>query len=138
MLRFMTTPMHSEVGLVTFSQVLNRLPENGLVWRILDFDGVGSAPAGMAQEAFKRVVKASPDGYGMTWSELLAFAAGTEQTWECLIVGCKPGATIKVDSLEESGFDGCEYVIQAFDSTEWSVGVASGAARIKDVVAAAH
>lgn len=122
MLHLVEFPMHlKDGGLVTLQAVLVRLPKNDLLWRILDFDGVGTAPNGMTMEAFEAVIRTSPDGYHATWDELVALSAGLEQTWDCLIVGSPPDIPIEADAVETSGFLGCEFVIEAFDSSKWTV-----------------
>ena len=58
---------------------------------------------------------------------MLLLASGIEQTWNCLIVGRQPGAAIVAEHVRAENFSCCRYVIQAFDSTEWSIGAASEA-----------
>ncbi len=122
MLQFTTFPMHAESGLVTLRQVLEKLPANGLRWHVLDFEGIGTAPDNMTMETFEHAVHASPEGYSLSWDKLLVFAGSIEQTWNCLIVGCQPDAPIVAAHMRVQGFTGCRYVVQAFDSTEWSIG----------------
>lgn len=123
MLRFIEFPMHlKNGGSVTLQAVLARLPKNDFLWRILDFDGVGTAPNGMTMEAFEAVIRTPPDGYRATWDELVALSTGVEQTWDCLIVGSPPDIPIEADTVEATGFPGCEFVIEAFDSSRWAVG----------------
>jgi len=122
MLQFTTFPMHVKSGLITLRRVLEKLPANDLLWHVLDFEGVGTAPDGMTMEAFEHAVHASPEGYNLTWNNLLTLASGIEQTWNCLIVGSQFGAMIVAEHIEAENFANCRYVIQAFDSTEWSIG----------------
>lgn len=117
--------MHGESGLVTLRQVLDKLPANDLRWHVLDFEGIGTAPGGMTMDEFEHAVHASPQGYALAWDKLLTLAGGIEQTWNCLIVGRRTDAPILAEHMQTE-FAGCRYVVQAFDSTEWSIGVASG------------
>ncbi len=126
MLQFTTFPMHAESGLVTLRQILDKLPANDLQWHVLDFEGIGTAPDTMTMDEFEHAVHASPGGYSLGWDKLLTLASGIEQTWNCLIVGRQPGAPISADPMRAEDFAGCRYVVQAFDSTEWSIGAASG------------
>lgn len=126
MLQFTTFPMHVEGSLVTLRQVLEKLPTNDLLWHVLDFEGVGTAPDGMTMETFEQAVHASPEGYSLNWDELLTFASGIEQTWNCLIVGSQFDAMIVAEHVEAENFADCRYVIQALDSTEWSISTANG------------
>lgn len=122
-LRFVIFPMHlKNGGSVTLQAVLAIFPENDLLWRILDLDGVGTAPNGMTMEAFEAVIRTPPGGYRATWGELVALSAGLEQTWDCLIVGGPPNIPIEADTVEAAGFPGCEFIIEAFDSSKWTVG----------------
>lgn len=125
MLQFTTFPMHVEGGLVTLRQVLEKLPRNNLLWYILDFEGVGTGPGGMTMKTFEQAVHASPEGYSLNWDELLTFASGIEQTWNCLIVGSQLGAMIVAEHIAAENFADCRYVVQAFDSTEWSIGTSN-------------
>jgi len=126
MIQFTTFPMHAEGGLVTLRQVLDTLPANDLRWHVLDFEGIGTAPGNLTMGEFEYAVRASPEGYSLSWDELLTFANGIEQTWNCLIVGRQPGAPVIAEHVRAEDFAGCRYVVQAFDSTEWSIGAANG------------
>lgn len=138
MLQFTTFPMHAESGLVTLRQILEKLPANDLPWHVLDFEGIGTAPDNMTMDKFEHTVHASPEGYGLNWDKLLTLADGIEQTWNCLIVGRQPDAPIMGEHVRAEDFAGCRYVVQAFDSTEWSIGTASETTSIQAKTAAAH
>jgi hypothetical protein len=135
MLRFATLPLQSGGHATTLHAVLDGLPENKLLWRILHFVGVGEAPAGLTMPAFEQAIRASADGYRMTWTELRTFAIKVEQVWDCLIVGSSVHVSIQRDTIEAAGYPGCDYVIDIFDSTELRVGAMSESdlARIRDV-----
>ncbi len=125
MIQFTAFPMHAESGLVTLRQVLDKLPANDLRWHVLDFEGIGTAPGNMTMDEFEHAVRASPEGCSLSWDRLLTLANGIEQTWNCLIVGRLPDAPIAAEHVRAEDFAGCRYVVQAFDSTEWSIGVAN-------------
>jgi len=123
MLHFVTFPMHLGGGrIVTLQAILQRLPRNDLLWRVLHFTGVGQAPEALPMQAFEDAVRSSPDGYSFTWDKLRAFASEMEQVWDCLIVASQPQILLSRDSIDAGDFSDCEYVIDAFDSTEWKVG----------------
>ncbi len=122
MLQFTTFPMHVESGLITLRQILEKLPMNDLLWHVLDFEGVGTAPDGMTMETFEQAIHASPEDYSLNWDKLLTLASDIERTWNCLIVGSQFGAMIVAEHIEAENFANCRYVVQAFDSTEWSIG----------------
>ncbi len=92
----------------------------------------------MTMEEFEHVVHASPEGYGLNRDNLLVFASGIEQTWNGLIVGCQPDAPIVAEPVRAENFAGCRYVVQASDSTEWSIGVSSETADVQAGTTAAH
>ena len=112
-------PMHLKDGsAVTLSTVLKTIPQNNLRWHILEFTGIGSAPGGMTMLDFRLVVRACQGGYRMSWNELLNFASGLDQVWDCLIVGLQSGIRIERDLFKKGEYLNCDYVIVGFDSTE--------------------
>ncbi|MEJ1975093.1 MAG: hypothetical protein WDN49_02555 [Acetobacteraceae bacterium] len=74
---------------MTLHTVLMRLPDNDLLWRILEFDAVGEAPEWARQDAFADVALNAPDGYRVSWRNLQALACRTEQLWNGLIVATR-------------------------------------------------
>lgn len=80
----------------------------------------GSADATMLD--FERAACALCDGYHLSWDGLLALASGIEQARDCLVVGSRREVPVQRDVIEENGFPGCDYVINAFDEAEWTIG----------------
>jgi hypothetical protein len=125
MLQFTTFPLYREKAEdVTMHDVLALLPDNDLLWRILDLKAIGEAPGGASMQAFEKSIRVGPEGYRSTWKDLLKFSLAMEQTWDCLIVATDPGVAIKKDTIEEDGFPNCHYTIDAFDSG-WTIGAGS-------------
>lgn len=129
MFRFVRIPIHPEEGItVALRDILEKIPTNDLLWRVLHFTGVGKAPDGMTMPSFERAVRASPDGYHLTWSGLLNFANEIEQVWDCLIVGTPNNIPIQREIVVSGVFLDCDYVIEADDSTDWKLGTKNSVA----------
>jgi len=123
MLQFVQVPIHLEEGvMVTLRSILEKIPMNNLLWRVLHFEGVGKAPDGLTMSGFEQAARASPDGYHLTWDELLNFANEIEQVWDCLIVGTSNNTPIQRDIIGTGVFLNCDYIIEANDSTDWQLG----------------
>lgn len=71
--------------------------------------------------AFEEITHASPMGFALTWEELIAFAEGITQTYDCVIVGARQLVSWTPDCLETPDSASFKIVLSAFDSTEWSV-----------------
>ncbi len=126
MLQLKTIPIHYDDNeLVTLSQVVGVLPANNLTWRVLRLWAIGEAPGGASMDSFENAVRVAPEGYPLAWKELLLFASRMEQVWDCLIIATEPKITIDRKTLEDAGFANCIYVIEAFDSSEWTMGAHS-------------
>lgn len=121
-MKFVTFPASREDGsLVQLTDFLSAIPENNWVWAVLDFYGIGNAPNDLSMEDFEKLVRSKPNGVIMTWYELNNFASSLDQTYDCLIVAAKSPQNISKDRSAKENFSNCEVVIEAFDSTEWSV-----------------
>lgn len=114
-------PMHLSDRLVGLDQVVSLLPVTALHWSILDFDGIGTAPDEMSMDEFQAVTHSTPGGYRLSWQDLRDFASRMEQTFECLIVGARVPSDFDASRFDKDDFRDCCIVLQAFDSTEWSV-----------------
>lgn len=122
MMSFYTFPSFRDNGtLVQLNDFLRMIPENDYIWKIIFFEGIGTAPENLRMEEFEALVEAKPDGYSMTWSEIQIFACSLEQTIDCLIVAGKTDPKIIGDKLMKESFIDSEIIIEAFDSTEWAV-----------------
>lgn len=99
------------------------IPDNTLLWTILDFYGVGLPPGNLTMDQFEELVKSRPTGYLMSWTELKDFASGLEQTFDCFVVGASAIDCFIQDEIGIEHFVDCDYVVEAFDGSEWSISV---------------
>ncbi|MFV8407181.1 hypothetical protein ACNO6G_18935 [Vibrio harveyi] len=106
---------------VQLSEILAVIPENSLVWSIIEFSGTGIAPFDLSMDEFEELVSQKPSGLTLTWNELKRISSGFYQTFDCLIVGAKTNKDISDALLAGENFYACDVLLNAFDSTEWSV-----------------
>lgn len=104
---------------VRLVELLAVIPQNDLVWSILEFDGLGDAPCGLSMEDFEGLVREKAGGFMVSWNELKLLSCGFLQEINCMVVGAK--AETDILSTTEDDFSFCEVVLNLFDSTEWSV-----------------
>lgn len=116
--------MHRPDGsLLQLEEILRRLPGEDLVWTFLTFDGIGIPPEGTTIPEFRDATEESPTGVHFTWEQLLRFAAGLEQTIECLLLAVEADGDLVADELEKNDFGKAKFVIEAVDSGFWEVWV---------------
>jgi len=119
---FVTFPsFRQDRSCVQLADFLSKLPDDDWVWSVLEFYGVGTAPNGLPMADFEALTRSEPKGFIMNWSELKNFAGSLDQTYDCLIVAARSVQDISNDKSSKENFSNCEVVIEAFDSTEWSV-----------------
>jgi hypothetical protein len=106
---------------VQLAEVLAVIPENDLVWSILEFNGMGEAPDNLSMDEFEELVRRKTGGLMMSWGELKKLSDGFYQTIDCIVVGAKTEQDILNAHKMGDDFSSCEVVLSAFDSTEWSV-----------------
>lgn len=106
---------------VQLAEVLAVIPENDLMWSMLEFNGMGEAPNNLSMDAFEELVRSKPGGLMMSWNELKKLSGGFSQTIDCMIVGAKTYLDILNAHKAGDDFSSCEVVLNVFDSTEWSV-----------------
>lgn len=122
-MKFIEFSMHQENSrIIQLTDLLAAIPNNDWSWSILDFYGVGKLLIGMSMEKFEETARSMPGGYLFSWSELKAFAGQIEQTWDCLIVAAESKQNLIAADLEKDNFSRCLLVLQAMDTTTWSVG----------------
>lgn len=122
MMRFLTYPSFREDGsIIQLIELLEVIPNNQHIWSILYFDGTGMMPNDLSVDEFADLVRAKPNGLIMTWTELRYFARSLTQTYDCLIVAAKSMRDISDDKSLRENIDNCTVVIEAFDSSEWSI-----------------
>lgn len=121
MIKALTFPAFRDGMAVQLAEVLAAIPENDLVWSILEFNGMGAIPDSLSMDEFEELVRRKPGGLIMSWSELKKLASGIYQTIDCIIVGAKTERDILNAHKAGDDFSSCEVLLNAFDSTEWSV-----------------
>ena len=77
---------------------------------------VPTAPSGLAAHMMQA-------GVHLTWEELLRFAAGLEQTIECVLLAVAADGDLVAAELEQNDFSRARFVIEAVDSGFWEVWV---------------
>jgi hypothetical protein len=107
----------------SLKDILNILPENNWTWSILDFDGIGKMPQDMSIDEFIELIKKNPSGLMMSWEELKNFSNSIEQTFDCLIVAVLSMEKLDGSKFIRDNFSDCLVVINAFDSSEWTVSI---------------
>ena len=107
--------------LVQLDEILSLIPENRWIWSFIEFSGMGKAPQNLSMQEFENEVISRKNGYLMSWHELIDFSHLLNQTIDCTLVAVKMPDEIFIEEILHNNFHKCEMVIQAFDSTDWSV-----------------
>lgn len=122
MMKFRVLPSFRIDGsIVQLADFLSAIPENGWIWSVVDFEGVGVAPDDLEMVDFENQAKSKPEGFVMTWHELKGFSDSLIQTYHCMVVAADAVADISGDRSEKASFSRCHLIIEAFDSSEWSI-----------------
>ncbi|MDH6539935.1 hypothetical protein ACFXJO_30345 [Streptomyces lavendulae] len=121
---------------VRLADVLPLIPDNDWVWSILEVDGVGVMPQGMSVDAFEDLVRSSPTGFILSWSELKAFAADLEQNHWLTVVAARSADDLVPAELRVDDFSRCLVMLEAFDSGSWTVAARPGTTAAYDIVEA--
>ena len=106
---------------VQLAEVLAVLPDNNLMWSILEFNGMGEAPDNLSMDEFEEMISRRSGGLMMSWNDLKQIAVRFQQTIDCIIVGAESAQNILNTHKESDDFSSCEVVLTVFDSTAWSV-----------------
>ncbi|SOD67547.1 hypothetical protein SAMN06297387_1322 [Streptomyces zhaozhouensis] len=112
-------PMWAGKSLIGLNDILSVVPVNEWEWRLWDFFGTGQAPEGSPMAEFEQRVTETPEGVGFNWPEIANFAAGLDQTHDCLLTAAQPHMGPTPAQVSDSNWDACLLVISAEDSTEW-------------------
>lgn len=121
MTRFSFRMWRSKHSKILLAEVLQAISDNDWVWSILEFDGIGPTPNGTHPDEFDEWLRAHPAGYLLTWAELQAFASHLEDVHFFLAVAVTSIDRLNGERLAQDDFSGCVAVLEAFDSTEWTV-----------------
>lgn len=131
-----TFRMQGPGNYVRLADLLPSIPDNDWVWSILECDGTGIMPNGMSIDAFEEMVHASPTGFVLHWPELKTFATSLESNHFLLVVAVRSAEQLVAAELDVDDFSHCLVVLEAFDSTSWTVAAQPGAANEHDIVEA--
>jgi hypothetical protein len=113
----------ADVSLIRLRPALEAMPGHDLEWSIFEFDGIGIAPSGMRMDEFEQLIRESRTGYRSTHPDLLSFAGGIEQVWDCIIVAATSIDALDKADLVADDYRGCAVVVDMCDSSEWRFGV---------------
>lgn len=106
--------------LVQLIDFVSLLPEQGLIWSILYFQGVGTFP-NLTMEDLERLAFEGPKGHVLTRTELDKLAMGQFQTIDLLLVGAESLDEVSSDRTDIAAQRHARVVIGCFDSSEWSL-----------------
>ncbi|NIF19982.1 hypothetical protein [Pantoea sp. Cy-639] len=122
MMQMLSLSAHNKNGSkLSLGDVLEFMPDNSWSWYILDFYGMGCPPPGYTMESFEESIRSSDIGIAMTWSELVFFAHSLDQIIDLQIIAAKAETLTCRKEVEDKSSCNVEIVIEAFDSTEWSI-----------------
>ncbi|MEE4674492.1 hypothetical protein V2K57_09595 [Pseudomonas alliivorans] len=97
------------------------VPENKWIWAVLEFYGVGIAPAGLAMPDFEERLRDLEKGWLFSWEELCLFANDIEQVFDCFIVAVDSVDKIRKPIEVDEPPQNCFIALEAFDSHEWII-----------------
>ena len=121
MMKALRFPAFRDNGIaVQLVEVLAVIPENDLVWAILEFNGTGKALDNLSMDDFEKLILSQPSGLVMSWDELKRLSNGFDQTIDCTIIGARTSQDILNARKAGDNFSLCEVILNVFDSTEWS------------------
>jgi hypothetical protein len=106
---------------VGLRDVLADVPDNTWDWRLWDLYGIGHAPDNMAMPEFERAVCEAPRGYSLSWTDLLYFAVGMDQIYDCLLTAVRPGDELTAEEALNENSRKLLVMISAEDSAYWKL-----------------
>jgi hypothetical protein len=118
-----TFDMHRDDGLVVLADILRAVPANDWMWHVLEFEGIGIAPNDMSMAEFETIARAR--GYPMDWTAFTRFARDAEQSWWCTIAALDHADPRRGREIIDSDFAHAHVVLEAFDSSTWTIRSAS-------------
>ena len=134
MIENISFPMWTGSDLIGVCRVLSVIPAHRWEWRLLYFDGIAIPPGGMMMDRFTELI-AQRGGYLFSWEELCSFTDEVHQVFDAVLVAIDPNFPVAWDTLARDEFDDCQVVIEASDSTEWSLGISTRLAEWESIYA---
>lgn len=117
----LTIPVTGEGFIFNLKEVLSVVPDNKWIWAVLEFYGVGIAPAGLAMPDFEERLRSLEKGWVFSWEELRLFANDIEQVFDCFIVAVDSVDKIRKPIEVDEAPQNCFIAFEAFDSHEWII-----------------
>ena len=117
----LTFPSDGSGAIFNLGELLGLIPPNEWVWTVFEFQGVGTAPAGLDMPNFERCLWELDKGWAFSWSELLSFAEGIEQAFWCFIVAAESLENVRRPVEVDEAPEGCIIGLEAFDGSEWII-----------------
>lgn len=108
---------------VELSNLLDLVTVEGslLTWALLDLYATGDLGDDRSMLDLERQIAASPTGLLLSWDELRALASAFTQVIDGVFVGCRDVASIPPLHPKAELYARCEIVLEAVDSTLWTV-----------------
>lgn len=117
----LTIPVTGEGFIFNLKEMLSFVPDNKWIWAVLEFYGVGIAPAGLAMPDFEERLRDLEKGWLFSWEELRLFANDIEQVFDCFIVAVDSVDKIRKPIEVDEPPQNCFIALEAFDSHEWII-----------------
>jgi len=121
---------------VSLYDILQSIPDNNWVWKILVFEGVGYAPNNMTIPEFEELINSSDEGYNMTWKELNTFAKAMGDIYDFVLIATETSSDIVYKNIEDkniSKYSDCKILIEIFDSTTWELRISDDIELLQDI-----
>ncbi len=112
----------SNIVSVTLSEILNEI-DNGdqYVWSIIDLYAMGDLGKDISITEFEDVIQSSPNGYFMSWRELISFSNKLNLLINILVIGSKNKYLLVYNRDYRVMYETCNIVIEMIDSAFWEV-----------------
>jgi hypothetical protein len=91
-------------------------------WTILFFEGVGDVTIlGTDVLEIEHIARESPDGWPVTWPQLIQLSEHLEQCIDLMLVGCLEPMEKLGSKSDEYLYETCDIVFELVDSSYWIV-----------------
>lgn len=106
-------------GCAELDDLARAIPDNNLLWSVIEYEGVGKMPEGLTYADFQEKIRRSPKGVVFDWDSFRRFASLCEYTTDCLIVATKVDDAIDKQRLLADDYSDSELVLNVIDRTTW-------------------
>lgn len=104
---------------ITFSELLNRIPDNNWTWSLFEFEGIAISPYEMGIPEFEDLLANARYGVNFSWDELTRFGTTVSDIHSCVVAAVTH--PVEYSALAEGATAGVIVLIRIIDSTEWNV-----------------